>query len=83
MWAWLGEYWRIALVVLSGLAVLAVRRRVPRWVLGGWAVAVAAVVVGWLVDMAWRGTLVVFVGMALIASAYWLRAEEHRAATTK
>ncbi|MGH3878112.1 MAG: hypothetical protein ACRDSK_13870 [Actinophytocola sp.] len=78
-WAWLGEYWRIVLVVVTGLLVLL--RRLPRWVRAAWALLVAAVVLAWLVDMSWPGTLVLFAGMSLIASAFWLRAEERRART--
>lgn len=76
VWGLLGEYWRIAVVVVTGLLVLVLRRRVPRWVLAAWALLVAAVVMAWLVDMSWRGTLVIFAGLVLIASAFWLRAEE-------
>jgi len=81
VWAWLAEYWRIAVVAATGLPVLLLRNRLPRWMGATWALLVAAVGLAWLVDMSWRGTLVVFVGMSLIAAAYWLRAEERRART--
>jgi len=81
VWAWLGEYWRFAIIAATGLLVLLLRRRIPRWTQGAWAILVAAVALAWLVDMSWPGTLVLFAGMSLIASAYWLRAEERRART--
>ena len=83
VWALLGEYWRIAVVGGSGLLVLVLRRRVSRWVLAAWGLLTAAVVLGWSVGMTWRGTLVVFGGMLLIASALWLRTEERRAVSRK
>jgi drug/metabolite transporter superfamily protein YnfA len=83
VWALLGEYWRIAVVGGSGLLVLVLRRRVPRWVPAAWALLAVAVVLAWLVDMSWLGTLVVFGGLVLIASAFWLRAEERRATSQK
>jgi hypothetical protein len=76
----LAEYWRVAVVGGTGLLVLALRRRVPRWVQASWALLTAAVVLAWLVDMSWVGTLVIFVGLSLIASAFWLRAEERLSA---
>jgi hypothetical protein len=79
MWALLGEYWRIAVVGGSGLLVLVLRRRVPRWVLAAWTLLAAAVILAWVADMSWLGTLVVFGGLVLIASAFWLRAEERQA----
>lgn len=72
----LAEYWRVAVVGGTGLLVLALHRRVPRWVLAIWALLTAAVVLAWLVDLSWAGTVVIFVGLTLIASAFWLRAEE-------
>lgn len=78
-WGLLGEYWRIAAVGGTGLLVLVLRRRVPRWVLAAWALLVVAVVLAWLVDMSWPGTLVVFGGLLIVASAFWLRTEERRA----
>jgi hypothetical protein len=79
MWALLGEYWRLAVVGGTGLLVLALRRRVPRWVHAAWALLVAAVILTWLVNLPWPGTIVVFVGLVFISSAFWLRAEERRA----
>ena len=81
VWASLVEYWRIAVVAATGLLVLLLRNRLPRWTQAAWAVLVAAVALAWSVDMSWPGTLVIFAGMSLIASAYWLRAEERRART--
>ena len=81
MWTWLGEHWRIVVVAATGLLGLLLRNRLPRWMRAAWAILVAAVVLAWLVDMSWPGTLVVFAGMSLIASTYWLRAEERRAGT--
>jgi membrane protein implicated in regulation of membrane protease activity len=81
MLALLGEYWRIAVVVLAGTLLLAVRRRAPRWVVAAYGLLVAAVLIAWLVDMTWRGTLVVFAGLVLISSAFWLRREENREET--
>jgi membrane protein implicated in regulation of membrane protease activity len=83
VWGLLGEYWRLAVVVGTGLLVLLLRRRAPRWVLAAWALLVAAVVLAWVVDMSWPGTLVLFCGLVLIASAFWLRAEERQAASRK
>ena len=75
-WDLLGEYWRIAVVAGIGLPVLLLRRRVPRWVLAAWGLLTAAVVLAWLVDLSWPGTLVLFGGLVFIAAAFWLRAEE-------
>lgn len=74
----LAEYWRIAVVGGTGLLVLALRRRVPRWVPATWALLTAAVILAWVVDMSWPGTLVIFGGLVLIASAFWLRTEERQ-----
>jgi hypothetical protein len=74
------EYWRFAVVAVAGLAVFVFRRRAPRWVLAAYALLVAAVVLAWAVDWSWRGTLVVYAGLTLIASAYWLRNEERASA---
>jgi membrane protein implicated in regulation of membrane protease activity len=79
VWGFLAEYWRVALVGGTGLVVLALRRRLPRWVLGAWGLLAAAVALAWLVDLSWPGTLVVYVAMVFIASALWLRSEERRA----
>jgi len=73
VWGLLGDYWRIVLVAGTGLVVLLLRRRVPRWVPAAWGLLAAAVALAWLVDLSWPGTLVVF-----IASALWLRGEERR-----
>ena len=83
MWGLLGEYWRIVVVAGTGLLVLVLRRRLPGWVLAAWGLLVAAVILAWVVDMSWLGTLVVFCGLALIASAYWLRTEERQATSHK
>jgi hypothetical protein len=83
MWGLVGEYWRIAVVAGTGLLVLVLRRHVPRWVVAAWALLVAAVILAWVVDMSWLGTLVLFCGLTLIASAYWLRTEERQAASQK
>lgn len=83
MWRLLGEHWRVILVAGTGLLVLALRRRVPRWVLAAWALLVAAVVLAWLVDASWLGTIVYFGALVLIASAFWLRGEERRAVSRK
>jgi membrane protein implicated in regulation of membrane protease activity len=81
MLTWLGEYWQMAVVVGAGILVVAVRRRVPRWVLAAWALLAIAVLLARLTDMSWRGSVVLFVGLVLIASAFWLRAEERKAAS--
>jgi len=74
----LAEYWRIAVVGGTGLLVLALRRRVPRWVPATWGLLTAAVILAWVVDLSWLGTLVIFGGLVLIASAFWLRTEERQ-----
>lgn len=71
-----GEYWRIALVILPGLAILLTYRRLPRWVIGAWALLTGAVALAWVVGLSWPGTLVLFAGFTAVASALWLRAEE-------
>ncbi|GAB3436944.1 hypothetical protein [Actinophytocola sediminis] len=79
VWELLGEYWRIVVVGGTGVAVLVLRRRLPRWVLAAWGLLVVAVALAWLVGMSWPGTLVLFCGFVIIASAFWLRTEERRA----
>lgn len=81
LWTLLGEHWRIAVVAGTGLLVIALRQRVPRWVHAAWGLLAAAVILAWLVGMSWPGTLVIFVGLVLIASALWLRTEERQART--
>lgn len=82
MWELLGEYWRLVVVGATGLLVLAFRGRLPRWVIAAWGLLVAAVALAWVVGMSWPGTLVLFVGFAVIASALWLRAEERKVEPT-
>jgi membrane protein implicated in regulation of membrane protease activity len=78
VWGLIGEYWRLAVVGGTGLLVLALRRHLPRWVLGAWGLLAAAVGLAWLVDLSWPGTLVVYVAMVFIAAALWLRSEERQ-----
>jgi hypothetical protein len=78
-WELLGEHWRPAVVGATGLLVLLLRRRVPRWLVAAWVLLTTAVALGWLVGMSWPGTLVILAGLVFVASAFWLRAEERRA----
>jgi hypothetical protein len=78
VWELLGEYWRLVVVGATGLLVLALRGRRPRWVIAAWGLLVAAVALAWVVDLSWPGTLVLFVGFVVIASTMWLRAEERK-----
>lgn len=79
MSAFLRDHWRLILVGGTGLVVLLLARRVPRWMVGAWALLGVAVGGAWLLDMSWLGTAAVFAGLVLIASAYWLRGEERAA----
>ncbi|WP_020674156.1 hypothetical protein [Amycolatopsis nigrescens] len=83
MGAWLGEYWRLVLLVLTAPVVFVLRGRLPRWVPQAWGLLVAAVALAWLVGLSWPGTLAVFAGLALVASTFWLRGEERRALSRK
>lgn len=75
-WAALVDPWRLVLVVGTGLPVLLLRHRLPAWTRAAWGLLVLAIILAWAVDLTWRGTIPVYAAVLLIASAYWLRAEE-------